>query len=145
MAPKPSPPRSIVAAYGELMRRVALIAHDGKKQEMLELVRSHLDVLVECELIATGSTGTLVSEALGVPVRRVSSGPYGGDLQVGARVVEGELDLVIFLRDPLAAHPHEPDIQALMKVCDLHEVPLATNTATAALCLEAAFKIASPA
>jgi methylglyoxal synthase len=126
------------------MRRIALIAHDGKKQDMLELVRTYLDVLAEREVVATGTTGALVSEELGITVERMASGPYGGDLQVGARVVSGEIDLVIFLRDPLAAHPHEPDIQALMKICDVHSVPLATNTATAALCLNALSAIPAP-
>ena len=126
------------------MRRIALIAHDGKKQDMLDLARSYLDVLAESEVVATGATGALVSEECGIAVERMASGPYGGDLQVGARVVSGEIDLVIFLRDPLAAHPHEPDIQALMKICDVHSVPLATNMATAALCLNALDPITAP-
>ena len=118
------------------MRRIALIAHDGKKQEMLDLVRCYLDVLADSEIVATGTTGALVSDEFGIDVERMASGPHGGDLQVGARVVSGEVDLVIFLRDPLAAHPHEPDIQALMKVCDVYRIPLATNVSTAALCLD---------
>jgi methylglyoxal synthase len=125
------------------MLRIALIAHDGKKQDMLDLVRCYLDLLVECEVVATGTTGALVGEEFGIAVERVASGPLGGDLQVGARVVSGEIDLVIFLRDPLAAHPHEPDIQALMKICDVHDVPLATNMATAALCLNAHVGVAA--
>jgi methylglyoxal synthase len=127
------------------MLRIALIAHDGKKQDMLDLVRCYLDLLVECEVVATGTTGALVGEEFGIAVERVASGPLGGDLQVGARVVGGEIDLVIFLRDPLAAHPHEPDIQALMKICDVHDVPLATNMATAALCLNAHVGVAARA
>ena len=119
------------------MLRIALIAHDGKKEEMLDLVRCYLDVVAECEIVATGTTGALVSEEFGLTIERMASGPLGGDLQVGARVVGGEIDLVIFLRDPLSAHPHETDIQALMKICDVKGVPLATNIATAALCLNA--------
>jgi methylglyoxal synthase len=119
------------------MRRVALISHDGKKEAMLGLVGRYLDLLTDCDLVATLTTGTLVAEEFGIPVELVASGPSGGDLQIGARIVEGELDLVVFLRDPLAAHPHEPDIQALMKICDVHGVPLATNVATATLCLDA--------
>jgi methylglyoxal synthase len=126
------------------MPRIALIAHDGKKQEMLEFVRCYLDVLVDCEIVATGMTGALVSDEFGLDVERMASGPLGGDLQVGARVVSGEVDLVIFLRDPLAAHPHEPDIQALMKICDVHCVPLATNLATASLCLNARLAAVAP-
>ena len=126
------------------MRRIALIAHDGKKQEMLDLVRCYLDVIVDSELVATGTTGALVSDEFGITVERMASGPLGGDLQVGARVVSGDVDLVIFLRDPLAAHPHEPDIQALMKICDVHCVPLATNMATAALCLNARVAAVAP-
>lgn len=119
------------------MRRIALIAHDGKKQDMLDLVRRYLEILVESKVIATGTTGALVSDEFRIPVERMVSGPHGGDLQVGALIVAGEIDLLIFLRDPLTAHPHEPDIQALMKICDVHGVPLATNTTTAALCLNA--------
>ena len=126
------------------MLRVALIAHDGKKQEMLELVLCYLDVFADSEIVATGTTGALVSDEFGIGVERMASGPLVGDLQVGARVVTGEVDLVIFLRDPLAAHPHEPDIQALMKICDVHCVPLATNMATAALCLNARLAAIAP-
>ena len=117
-------------------RQVALIAHDGKKEELLALVGERLSLLREVQLIATETTGRLLEENFALDVRQTASGPVGGDLQIGALVARGGVDLVIFLRDPLAAHPHEPDIQALMKVCDAYRVPLATNVATAALCLE---------
>jgi len=118
-------------------RLVALVAHDGRKHELLELVRSCLEELRFEHLVATEGTGRAVEETFDLEVEMVSSGPLGGDLQVGALVASGEVKLVVFLRDPLAAHPHEPDIQALMKVCDVHRVPLATNLATAMLCVHA--------
>ena len=116
--------------------QVALVAHDGKKDELLSLVGEQLELLRELDLFATDTTGRLIEERFALETCRSASGPEGGDLQIGARVARGGFDLVVFLRDPLAAHPHEPDIQALMKVCDVYRVPLATNAATAALCLE---------
>jgi len=115
--------------------QIALIAHDGKKDELLRLVGEQLPLLRDASLIATETTGRMVEERFPLAVRRTASGPHGGDLQIGALVAGGGIDLVVFLRDPLAAHPHEPDIQALMKVCDVYRVPLATNAATAELCL----------
>lgn len=119
------------------MRTVALIAHDKKKDDMVEFVRRRLDALSRFRLIATGTTGRIIAEATGLPVERVQSGPYGGDQQIGARVAAGEIDAVLFLRDPLTAQPHEPDITALLRVCDVHNVPLATNLATAELIISA--------
>jgi methylglyoxal synthase len=119
------------------MGRIALIAHDGKKDELLELVHDHVLVLRHEHIVTTETTGRLVVERFGLDVDRVASGPHGGDLQVGALVASGAVKLVVFLRDPLAAHAHEPDIQALMKICDVHRVPLATNAATAELCFAA--------
>jgi methylglyoxal synthase len=116
--------------------RIALIAHDGKKDELLALVGERLSLLRDVRLIATKTTGRLLEEHFPLEVRQTASGPLGGDLQIGALVARGGIDLVIFLRDPLAAHAHEPDIQALMKVCDVYCVPLATNASTAALCLD---------
>ena len=114
---------------------LALIAHDAKKEEMLRFARAHRKRLSQFRLLATNSTGTLLALELGVPVECVASCPEGGDLQIGARIVEGRVNAVIFLRDPLTAHPHDPDIQALLKVCDVHGVPLATNKASAELLL----------
>ncbi|MDI3256828.1 MAG: methylglyoxal synthase [Kyrpidia sp.] len=119
--------------------RVALIAHDEKKTDMVALVRRHVDAFRHAAVVATGTTGRLVQEHTGLPVIRVQSGPYGGDQQIGAQVAAGELDAVIFLRDPLTAQPHEPDITALLRVCDVHNVPLATNVATAELLLRSLF------
>src|ERR687891_2160881 len=114
---------------------VALVAHDEKKDDLIRLARQYRTTLARLHLIATSHTGSQLAEALDVSVECVRSGPEGGDIQIGARIVAGEVDAVVFLRDPLTAHPHEPDIQALMKVCDVHGVPLATNVASAELLL----------
>jgi methylglyoxal synthase len=118
-------------------KRVALVAHDGRKHEMLLLLESCADDLRSEGIVATETTGRLIAERFGLDVEFVASGPMGGDPQIGARVATGDVKMVVFLRDPLAAHPHEPDIQALMKVSDVHRVPLATNIATALLCVRA--------
>lgn len=113
-------------------RTIALIAHDGKKAEMVSFVKDHLPFLRQYHLIATGNTGRLVEEA-GLAVERKLSGPIGGDAQIAAEVATGRCHAVIFLRDPLGMHPHDPDISTLMRICDVHNVPLATNPATARL------------
>ncbi|MGC8904698.1 methylglyoxal synthase [Thermus sp.] len=113
------------------MRFLALIAHDAKKEEMVAFCQRHRDLLSRFPLLATGTTGKRIAEATGLSVERVLSGPLGGDQQIGARVAEGRVLAVIFLQDPLTAKPHEPDIQALMRVCNVHGVPLATNLAAA--------------
>jgi methylglyoxal synthase len=118
---------------------IALIAHDEKKDDLAIFVRKHLQELERCHLVATLTTGTLLREAVGVHVDTVVSGPQGGDLQIGARIVDGFVDAVIFFRDPLTAHPHDPDIQAVLKVCDVHDVPLATNPASADLLIRGLF------
>lgn len=118
-------------------RAIALIAHDAKKQTMLGLVGTARAALSDERLVATGTTGRLIAQQHGLDVTCVASGPQGGDLQIGSMVASGDVKLVVFLRDPLSAHPHEPDVQALMKVCDVHNIPLATNRSTAILCLEA--------
>jgi methylglyoxal synthase len=114
--------------------RVALIAHDGKKALMVSFVRDHLVLLKKFDLIGTGNTGRLVQSA-GLKVSRRLSGPIGGDAQIAAEVATGKCHAVIFFRDPLGMHPHDPDISMLMRVCDVHNVPLATNPATARLVL----------
>lgn len=116
--------------------RIALIAHDKKKQDMIEFAKLHKEVLSKYELLATGTTGKLVSEATGLQVKRYLSGPYGGDQQLGGRIAEGTINLVIFFRDPLTAQPHEPDVSALLRVCDVHNVPVVTNLATANLIIK---------
>ncbi len=110
---------------------LALIAHDSKKEDMVQLVKAHLGELTEVTLIATRSTGQMVTARTELPVTLMQSGPLGGDQQIGAMVADEQIDAVIFLRDPLTAHPHEPDVSALLRICDAHGIPLATNTATA--------------
>ncbi len=110
---------------------IALIAHDAKKETMVAFVRRHSAYLAGKRLVATSTTGTLIRSQTGIPVETMLSGPLGGDLQIGAMIAVQQVSAVVFLRDPLTAHPHEPDIAALMKVCDIHNVPLATNLATA--------------
>jgi len=106
---------------------LALIAHDEKKREMVEFARRHRETLSKLRLVATGTTGARVAEATGLEVARMLSGPQGGDAQIAAAVAEGKVEGVIFLVDPLHAHPHEPDIQGLLRVCNVHAVPLATS------------------
>lgn len=110
---------------------MALIAHDRKKLDLAMFVRDHADVLGRFHLIATGTTGKVLTEKTGLEIERLQSGPEGGDLQVGARIAEDTVLAVIFFRDPLTAQPHEPDVSALLRICDVHQVPLATNLATA--------------
>lgn len=114
-------------------RYVALIAHDDKKDDMIEFVKRFRKVLSRQALVATKTTGSTIERETGLSVTKMLSGPLGGDLQIGALIATNQVKAVIFLRDPLTAHPHEPDISALMKVCDTHNVPLATNVATAEL------------
>ena len=116
---------------------IALIAHDGTKDEMVSLIEEFKPQLEDECVVATATTGGVLRCELGLDVRCVLSGALGGDLQIGSMVAGGMVKLVVFLRDPLTAHPHDPDIQALMKVCDVQRVPLATNVATARLCLAA--------
>ena len=111
---------------------LALIAHDRMKDDLLEFVRTRMEFFQEKPLIATGNTGALLHDKLGLDVERVAHGPHGGDLIIGGRVAEGKISAVFFFRDPLTAQPHEPDVSALMRVCDVHKVPLATNASTAA-------------
>ena len=111
--------------------KVALIAHDKKKEEIIHFAKKHKDILKNHELVATGTTGLKINEATGLEVHRYLSGPYGGDQQIGGSLAEGDIDLVIFLRDPLTAQPHEPDVSALLRICDVHKVPVATNIGTA--------------
>lgn len=110
---------------------IALIAHDNKKDDMVNFTLAYKHIFGQHQLFATGTTGQRIHEATGLPVTRVLSGPYGGDQQIGAKIAEDSMDLVIFLRDPLTAQPHDPDISALLRLCDVHNVPVATNLATA--------------
>jgi methylglyoxal synthase len=115
--------------------RIALIAHDKKKDDMITLAAEYIDFLRGCILTATGTTGGRLANELGLTVERKHSGPFGGDLQIGAALVEGQVDCVIFLRDPMTPQPHEPDINALVRACDVHNIACATNLSTAHLVL----------
>lgn len=112
-------------------RTIALIAHDGKKADMLAFAIQNREKLRRFLLVATGTTGKLLEDKVGLSVHRYFSGPLGGDVQIAARVITGEVYAVIFFVDPLDKHPHDPDIQTLMRACNVHNVPLATNPATA--------------
>ena len=116
--------------------RIALIAHDELKDEMVAFVETYVDFLDDCELVTTGTTGKRIAEETGVTVNRQASGPLGGDLQIGAMIANDRVDGVVFLRDPLTAQAHEPDVSALLRVCDVKDVPLATNVASAELLVE---------
>ena len=116
--------------------RIALIAHDKKKEEIIEIAKKYRDVLDDHELYATGTTGTLIMGETGLIIHRMKSGPLGGDQQIGAMLANGELDLIIFLRDPLTAQPHEPDVSALLRLGDVQKIPLATNVSSAIILLE---------
>jgi methylglyoxal synthase len=117
--------------------KIAFIAHDKKKDDIIEFAKRYKDVFEEHDLFATGTTGRLLTELVGLKVHRFLSGPLGGDQQIGAKVAEGQMDFVIFLRDPLTSQPHEPDVTALLRICDVHCVPLATNIGSAEVFVKA--------
>jgi methylglyoxal synthase len=114
-----------------MRKTLALVAHDSKKEDLVRLVKAHKENLAELDLVATRGTGQAIQARAGLAVTLVQSGPHGGDQQIGALVANGDVSAVIFLREPLMAHPHEPDVSALLRVCDVHNVPLATNIASA--------------
>ena len=116
--------------------KIALIAHDKKKDAMIQLAIKYKEVLAPHDLYATGTTGTLVMGETGLKITRMKSGPLGGDQQIGAMVAEGKINLIIFLRDPLTAQPHEPDVSALLRLSDVQSIPLATNAGSAKVMLE---------
>lgn len=111
--------------------RLAIVAHDGKKADLVAFATFNRERLQRCELIATGTTGRLLVEKVGLNVERMESGPIGGDVQIASRIVDGRIDAVVFIVDPLDKHPHDPDIQTLLRICNVRNVPLATNIATA--------------
>ncbi|MBX3039340.1 MAG: methylglyoxal synthase [Bdellovibrionaceae bacterium] len=113
-------------------KTIALIAHDGKKAELIAFVKDHIEFFKGFKLVATGTTGSHVQRT-GLKVKRLLSGPVGGDAQIASLVATGKCQAVIFMRDPLGMHPHEPDIHGLLRICEVHDVPLATNPATAKL------------
>ena len=116
---------------------IALIAHDAKKKLMQNFCIAYRGILSKNELYATGTTGTLIMGETGLKITRMKSGPKGGDQQIGAMLANGELDLIVFLRDPLTAQPHEPDVSALLRLGDVQKIPLATNVNSATIMLEA--------
>ncbi len=115
----------------DMKKKIALIAHDNKKQDLIEWAKLHKDLLSRHELYATGTTGTFIEEALGVEVTKFLSGPCGGDQQIAARMAEGEVDLLVFFWDPLEPLPHDPDVRALLRMAVLWNVPVVCNRATA--------------
>jgi len=116
--------------------KIALIAHDKKKNDIICLAKEYVDVLKDHVLYATGTTGTLIIGETGLKINRMKSGPLGGDQQIGSMIADSQLDLVIFLRDPLTSQPHEPDVNALLRLCDVTNTPLATNIASAKIMLD---------
>ncbi|WP_058307600.1 methylglyoxal synthase [Gracilibacillus massiliensis] len=116
---------------------IALIAHDKKKVDIVNFSVAYSTILKNHTLFATGTTGKKISEATGLKIERFQSGPLGGDQQIGARIATNEMDLVIFFRDPLTAQPHEPDISALMRLCDVYQIPLVTNLGGAEVMIRA--------
>ncbi|MCK9536483.1 MAG: methylglyoxal synthase [Bacilli bacterium] len=116
--------------------RIALIAHDKKKKDIIAFAREYQEFLKQHTLYATGTTGRMIMEQTGLNINCFKSGPLGGDQEIGAKVAKEEIDMVIFFRDPLSAQPHEPDINALFRLCDVYEVPLATNKNTAAMLMK---------
>lgn len=119
------------------MKKIALIAHDNMKNDLVEFTKKHVDFFKKYPLVATGTTGKKIAEATGLEIHRYQSGPIGGDQQIGADIAMNEMEAVFFFRDPLTAQPHEPDISALIRLADVHKIPIATNQSTAELLVTA--------
>lgn len=122
---------NMVRVVMEAQKNIALIAHDNKKKELIEWCRKNKAILEHHFLCGTGTTAKMVSEQTGLPVRGFNSGPLGGDQQIGARICEGRVDVVIFFSDPLTAQPHDPDVKALLRIAQVYDIPIANNRATA--------------
>jgi len=120
-------------------KSIALIAHDGKKQEMLTWCERNREILQKHKLSGTGTTARLITDHVGLPVKGYNSGPLGGDQQIGAKIVEGKIDMIIFFSDPLAAQPHDPDVKALLRIAQVYDIPMANNIATADFLLHSAY------
>lgn len=120
-------------------KNIALVAHDGKKQELVAWADKHKDILKNHFLCGTGTTARLISDKTGLPVKGYNSGPLGGDLQIGSRIVEGNIDFIVFLWDPLESQPHDPDIKALLRIAVVYDIPIANNLATADFLLASKF------
>ena len=119
------------------MERIALIAHDRKKDDLVDFVKNHRSFFEKYDLVSTGTTGGRINQATDLSIHRYLSGPLGGDQQIGSDIAMGKIKAVFFFRDPLQAQPHEPDIQALVRLCDVHQIPVATNVGTAELIIAA--------
>jgi len=120
-------------------KHIALVAHDGKKAALVDWCEKNQDVLKGHFLCGTGTTARLIADRTGLPVKGYSSGPLGGDQQIGAKIVEGQVDLMIFLWDPLEAQPHDPDVKALLRIAAVYDIPIANNLATADFILHSQF------
>ena len=115
----------------EKQKHIALIAHDGKKKELIEWCKANQEILKHHFLCGTGTTAKLIADYTDLPVRTYNSGPLGGDQQIGAKITEGQVDFVIFFSDPLEAQPHDPDVKALLRIAQVYDIPIANNRATA--------------
>ncbi len=120
-------------------KNIALIAHDSKKKELIAWCDEHQEILKQHFLNGTGTTAKMITEATGLPVRGYNSGPLGGDQQIGAKIVEGKIDFVVFFSDPLAAQPHDPDVKALLRIAQVYDIPIANNKATADFMITSSF------
>ncbi|OUQ15664.1 methylglyoxal synthase [Lachnoclostridium sp. An14] len=120
-------------------KNIALIAHDSKKHEMIAWCDEHKEILKGHFLCGTGTTARMITEATGLPVKGYNSGPLGGDQQIGAKIVEGRVDFVIFFSDPLTAQPHDPDVKALLRIAQVYDIPIANNKATADFLITSSF------
>ena len=115
----------------EKQKNIALIAHDNKKAELIDWCNEHKEILKKHFLCGTGTTARMITDQTGLPVKGYNSGPLGGDQQIGAKIVEGKVDFVIFFSDPLTAQPHDPDVKALLRIAQVYDIPIANNKATA--------------
>ena len=122
---------TLVSAEIASRKRIALVAHDNKKQDLLDWARYNRELLARHELLATGTTGMMLEQALDAPVLKLQSGPLGGDLQIGSKIAEGLIDFVMFFWDPLEAQPHDPDVRALLRIAVVWNIPVACNRASA--------------
>lgn len=129
---------SLTMTIGQ-QKKIALIAHDAKKQEMLDWCEANKEILKKHKLCGTGTTARMITERVGLTVKGYNSGPLGGDQQIGAKIVEGQVNMIIFFSDPLAAQPHDPDVKALLRIAQVYDIPIANNKATADFLMNSAY------